>query len=72
MTQITVDYLLKNIEFMQNQIIAYQGTIQFAESLIQYLQQSNEMTLDEFAEIVGGEGSTAEINPVQDKGRESD
>ena len=65
--EITKEFLQDHIAQMQAQIAAYTGALQFAESLIERLDQKDEeMTVDEFAEMVGGNGATGEIIPLQD------
>ena len=62
---ITAEYLNEQIASMQAVITAHQGAIEFANHLLSVLEGDKSMTVDEFAQAVGGPGATAEIQPLE-------
>ena len=66
MTQISAELLKQKIAEMQNTIATYNGAIQFAEYLLSVLDEDDTgMPIGEFAQAVGGNGATAEIQAVE-------
>jgi len=64
MPEISAEYLRQQIAGMRETIASFQGAIQFAEHLLGELERTEDgISLDEFAEAVGGAGATAEITP---------
>lgn len=63
---ITKELLESKIAEMQQTIAIHNGAIQFAEYLLSVIAETpaDEMTLDDFAQAVGGNGASAEILPV--------
>ena len=62
---ITREMLQAHIEAMKASIAGYQGAIQFAEMLLETLDDGPaSLSVDEFAEMIGGPGATAEIEPA--------
>lgn len=63
--EITKDILQTKIAEMKTTIVAYNGAIEFAEYLLSIIDDNvNTMSVDDFAQAVGGNGATAEIAPL--------
>ena len=64
MGQVTAELLRQKIAEMQATITAYNGAIEFAEYLLSVLDENDGMPVGEFAQMVGGNGATAEMQEV--------
>ena len=59
--QISAEYLRAEIAKMQQVVTAHNGAIEFAQHLLSQVENDDGMPVDEFAEMIAGNGATAEV-----------